>query len=339
MGYAKELSWSFTRSKSIAECPRGAWFQYYVSGEKDVAARAYALRDLTTLKMAAGSAVDLIISAALKAFRDDGEVKVGLADFGIRHLRKQLANSLQVVPEIQTGGRWDRSSNKWMPPFVHHYYGLDLGDEAVRRMEDRIATCLSEFERGEVWERIRSVPPASWHPLNKVDENGGDRIPSFYSSIGLKIWSSIDFAMLDDGTVYVIDWKSGVPSRAARESAREQLAVYVMWACKHYGVRPEQVRVQAVWLSEGATWAPETVEEAALRSLAKRIKEEATAEEERLQIQRNIHGKPIQINGPRENFLPNPSTKRCVECRFREICSEGLRECSHLRVTEGLTSN
>jgi CRISPR/Cas system-associated exonuclease Cas4 (RecB family) len=327
MGYARELSWSLTRSKAMAECPRGAWFQYFVRGEKDLEARAYALRDLTTLLMAAGSAVDYVIARAMRAFRDDGEVLPRLSDVGVRLLRKQVQNSLAVVSEIQSGGRWDRSSGKWMPPLVHHYYGFDLGKEYMRRMEDRVATCLREFERGEAWERIRAADVAGWYPLSKLEEC---QVPSFFASIGLKVWAAVDFAMFVDGTAYVIDWKSGVDSPKAREDAQDQLAVYAMWACRHYGLYPDRVMVQAVWLQRKTEWKPIVVDENVVKAVAMRVRAEAKEEETRLDIRRNVHGKPIRIWGSREDFPTAPESRRCRDCSFRELCPDGRDACSHL---------
>lgn len=332
MGYAKELSWSLTRSKATSECPRGTWFQYFVRGERDLEGRAYALRDLTTLPMAAGSAVDYVIARAMKAFRDQGEVIPRLPDVGVRLLRRQLLNSRAVVPEIQRGGRWDRSSGKWMPPLVHHYYRLDVGEEYVQRMEARVAACLHEFERGEVWRRIRTADVAGWYPLSKLEECG---VPSFIASIGLKVWAAVDFAMLDDGAAYVIDWKSGANSAKAQEEAQHQLAVYAMWACRQYGLYPERVMVQAVWLQAGSDWEPLVVDEEVVKAVAKRIRAEALAEEARLDVRRNVHGKPIRIWGRREDFPPAPSGRRCTECRFRELCPEGRAACDHLPVDLG----
>jgi len=283
--------------------------------------------------MAAGAAVDYVIGRAMKAHRDDGEALVGLATAGVRLFRRQIQNSLAVVPEIQNGGRWDRSSGKWMPPLQHHYYGLDLGDEAVARMERRIVECLGEFESGAVWERIRRVSPAAWHPLGKMD---GRDVPSFLTSCGVKVWSAVDFAMVDGDMAHVVDWKSGVPSPSAQEAARDQLAVYAMWACRHYGLRPERVQVQAVWLQAPTAWEPQTVDDVRLRSVAKRIKAEVAAEEARLEIRLNVRGRRVQRKAPRENFPPRPGTKRCVECRFRELCPEGQRECAHLQTTAAL---
>lgn len=303
-------------------------------GEKDVQARVYALKDLTTLQMAAGSAVDYMIARAIRAFRENGELLPRLPDDGVQFIRQQLANSLAVIPEIQNGGRWDRSSGRWMPPLQHHYYGLDIGREFEQRMEDRVATCLKNFEDGEHWEWIRSVPTKGWYPLSKLGECP---VPSFQTKQGLKVWASIDFALLQNGTVFIIDWKSGGESSWALRDARDQLAVYAIWACRHYGLRPDSIMVEAVWLQSPNCMSLAKIDEEATRAVADRIKSEARREEELLRIMRNAYGKPIQIYADRERFPPTPNVRRCAECRFRELCPEGQQMCSHLLSTHQRT--
>lgn len=328
MGYSRELSWSLTRAKTLRDCPRAAWFAYYAQGEPAYAERAATLRHLVTLPMAAGAAVDYVIARALREWRDEGRLLKNLPAAGVRLLRKQAANSRASAGGVAAGTRpWPQVGASSLPPFQHDVYGYDLGRRYEASMEERVARCLATFERSEVWRRLRRSDPTGWHPLSRLWECP---IPRLVTREGLKVWANVDFAMRDRGGVFVLDWKTGKETPQAVEEARAQLVVYAMWACKNFHVPPERVRVQAVWLQGEARWCPDQVGRDEMEAVARRVREEASAEEALVMAQRNAEGRVLRVYAGIEGFPPRPSSRGCLTCRFRELCPEGKEACVHV---------
>ena len=327
MGYAKELSWSFSRAKALSECPRSAWFLYWSQGEPKYAERVATLRQLTTLPTAAGAAVDYVIARALKAWRDDRVVLEGLPAVGVGMLRRQRAESDRAAGAIALGGKWRATKEAWLPPFQDHVYAYDLGSRYEADMEERVARCLANFESSEVWLRLRESDTTTWQPFSKLDKSP---IPSISIGDGLTVWSSIDFAMGDSKGAVVLDWKSGNESAQAVEAAKDQLIVYAAWACRHFGLEPEEVSVQAVWLQREPKWCPEPSNPTELIGLTKRIEAETAAEKALVAPQTNARGRVLRYHAQFEKFPPRPSSRGCLQCRFRELCPEGTEACGHV---------
>ena len=328
MGYSRELSWSMTRAKTLRDCPRAAWFTYHVQGEPAYAERASTLRHLVTLPMAAGSAVDYVIARALKAWRDEGRVLKNLPAAGVRLIHRQRADSIAVAEGIAGGGRWRPSSTTRLAPLQHDVYGYDLGHRYEASMEERVAGCLATFERSGVWRRLRRSDSRTWHPLSRLGECP---IPSLTTKGGMKVWTNVDFAMGGRQGAVVLDWKTGRETPQAVEDARAQLAVYALWACKHFHVLPEKVKVQAVWLQEEARWKPERVGYEELEIAARRVREEAAAEAVLVSAQANAEGQVLRYRAQIEDFPPRASSRGCLPCRFRELCVEGQDSCRHVQ--------
>ena len=167
MGVTRNISWSVTRSRTMTECPRQGFFEYYADGEPESYA-AWNLKELVTLPMLAGEVVDIVISAALKKVSKGEPLPTKMADVGTRNFRKFVDASARIVASMRESARTAETRRKSpYRPLQSDWYGLDLGKDYELRLEKQVADCLSNFEKSEVLERILAVDPANWGPITR----------------------------------------------------------------------------------------------------------------------------------------------------------------------------
>lgn len=321
MGRATRYSWSHSRSAALKECPRRAFYEYYSEGEPEDR-DCWKLKELTSLPMWAGSVVDFIITRALVEFQKSGSAKEGLAEFGVRHYWRGLERSPQIAEAMRERPRTKAERNgEPFRPLQHHYYRLDLGREYEVSMAGRVASCLSNFEGSETYDRIRSAGAAAWLPRT-------DSVPSFALQ-GHTIYTALDFAFRDGDDLHILDWKSGYEGERATESATRQLGVYALYGIYELKHPLDRIHTQAVWLQGSADWQPERPSKDGLRAIRDGIIAEVQAEHGLLDV-REFPSRRREYRANRESFPTKPSSRTCLNCKFREICPEGAAACAHV---------
>ena len=319
--------WSYSRSRLFKNCPRAYYYRYLLRNS-DEAHRARVLGNLTTLQMAAGGAVDFVISRTLAAWRDKGELKTDLDEVGERLIRRIIAESPHTVDAMRNCDQDAPKYDRHLPPLASDFYNIDLGAEFTERMVTRVMQCLHTFEQGEIWERLRGFGCSTWGPLVQVDL---ERMPFFTLNRCIRVSAAYDFALKLDSTVHIVDWKAGLHSERALRDASDQLTVYGLWAAAEYRVPIETVRTQAVWLSEGAPiWNPQPLNPDLASETVDRIQQEVAEEQTRLIPVRNPDSNVVSYEVDPSAYPPNPSTSRCLECPFRKLCPAGQVECAHV---------
>lgn len=324
MGRATRYSWSHSRSSALAECPRRAFYEYYVEGEPEDSA-VWRLKELTQLPMWAGSVVDFIISRALGEIRSKGTARTGLAEYGSRHYWRGIKRSRGIVESIRQRARTrDERNAEPFRPLQHDYYGFDVGEEYLATMDNRVRTCLENFEHSETYERMRAAGVQNWGSVVKLDE---DVAPSFTLQ-GQKIYAAYDFWFRDQDELHILDWKTGSEGYGSA-SAERQLSVYALYGIYELRQPLDRIYTQAVWLQGTADWNPERPTRDDLRKVRDGILAEIAAEHELLDVR---HFKTrSEYHASREAFPPKPSVRACLNCKFREVCAEGCSACSHVR--------
>lgn len=324
MGISRNLSWSITRSKTLAECPRRFFFEYFADGEAEAYA-AWNLKELLTPAMLAGEVVDLVIAAALKRIAKGEQPPMEMGNVAASTFRKFVKQSPQVVAAMRLKARTakERTSSPYRP-LQSDWYGLDLGEEYFMRLESQVRDCLSTFEASEVLERIRSTNPQNWGPFTR-----SMRTRPFFEMEGYRIYTSFDFYFREGDELYLLDWKSGSESPTLREAAKGQLAVYALFAHRTFDLSPERIHTQAVWLRDHANWDPIEISQGELAVAEARITAEVRREHELLEV-RHVDAEAVEFHADRSQFLPKPSVNKCAQCKFREICPAGETACGHI---------
>lgn len=227
-----EFSWSKSRHEKLAECPRQYFFHYYGSWggwERNASPEVrelYTLKKLTARQAWAGSTVHDAIKRALTLVRDGQPID---GDDLVARTRARMRAEFRESREKAYRARKAFG-------LVEHEYDEALPDEVWRANWELVESCIRAFLRSRWLEAARGLAPEQWLP---IDELGS------FSFDGTKIFAAPDFAYrTPDGGVVVVDWKTG----QRRESDREQLRGYAMYARDTWGVPLDRVACRVVYL-------------------------------------------------------------------------------------------
>ena len=227
-----EFSWSKSRHGKLAECPRQYYLHYYGSWggwERDAPAEVrelYQLKKLTTRQAWAGSTVHDAVKRALASIRDGAPVDPARLVDGVRaSMRAQFRESRDKAYRTRKAFG-----------LVEHEYEEPVGDEDWRANWELVERCLAAFFESRWVEEARRLPRERWLPI--------DELGSFLFE-GTKIFAAPDFAFRTEaGGVVVVDWKTG----QKRESDKEQLLGYAMYARDTWGAPLEKIECRVVYL-------------------------------------------------------------------------------------------
>jgi len=325
MGICRTPSWSLTRQRTFSHCPRMGFFEYYSEGEPE-SYLAWNLRELITLPMLVGEVVDLVIAAALKKVGRGEKLPSNMAGVGIKTLDRLVSASSRLVQSMRQSARTAESRrSSHQKALINHWYGIDQGIEYQDVLRGQVAISLDTFQNSEVAERIIKAGVASWGPFTR-----SMRTRPYFDLNGLRAYTSFDFYFRSNEDLFILDWKSGVPSPAARESAEAQLDLYALYGAKVLGAPHDHIFKQAIWLRESGAWNPTPVTTDSLEA-AERIALSQVDQERSLVKVNEIDGSYL---ADRSMFPPTPSAHKCCFCKYREICPEGAAACKGL-VTNG----
>lgn len=227
------FSWSKSRHEKFEECLRQYFLHYYGSwGGWDREAPAdvkelYLLKKLTSRHAWAGTAVHDAIKRILTSIR--GGV-LPEADRVVDSVRASMRAQFR-----QSRGRIYRSRKAF--GLLEHEYEEPVGDEAWKGNWDHVERCIRAFF-GSRWIGLaQELPPERWLPVDELGTFAFGDVPVF---------AAPDFAFRTAEGVEVVDWKTG----RQRESDREQLLGYALYAGETWGVAPEGIRCTLVYLPD-----------------------------------------------------------------------------------------
>ena len=194
-----EFAWSISRQRLLEQCPRAYFYRYYASWNgwlreaPEEARLAYRLSKLTGLDALLGQEIDVRareIEAAARAGEDPPR-----------------ASELEARTRAALNQAWqssrDRASFEASPKLVTMLRSIYLGrepDTEVARVKEKIPLCIQNLLAVPHWERVASC-----------GEEGCVLIPDFaHFFVGeVKAFAAADLAYVHDGTLHVIDWKTG----------------------------------------------------------------------------------------------------------------------------------
>ncbi len=292
-----EFSWSKSRHGKLEECPRQYYYQYYGSWggwerDADPAVRElYVLKKLTTRPAWAGSCVHDAAKRVLTSLRDGGAPPVAeqVIDDTRGRMRAQFRESRDRVYRVRKAFG-----------LLEHEYDEPVSDEEWRANWELVERCLQAF-LGSRWLTLAAaLPPERWLP---IDELGS------FPFEGTKIFAAPDFAYRTaDGGAVVVDWKTG----QQRESDREQLLGYAMFARDTWGVPLERIECRVVYLpsanEDEVRVGSEEVEAFAGRMRASIARMKALLDD------------PAQNLARIERFPATGDDRACRRCPFRRPC-------------------
>jgi CRISPR/Cas system-associated exonuclease Cas4 (RecB family) len=300
--------WSATRARTFLECRRKYHFRYHLAplGRRpdapEAARRAFRVKDLVGLEAWAGDVVHGAIRTALDRWRAGR--------------RFEEAEALELAGRLLS--RQYRDSHAyWTAPgeeFPHrpvlldlHYYTGEgpLNRDRARALKARVEGCVREFMRSELARRIRWAGPSQWLP---IDRNAAARIGE-----NLLVLVRPDFAFVEGGLLYIVDWKSGKPDPFWE---RVQVTCYALYAREKWrrelpDIVPQIVHLHPEFEIADVEYTPESVGEVS-----------AFIRESQEGILSLLEDGELP---PPERFPPAEDDRLCRWCQFRGICDRGSR--------------
>jgi hypothetical protein len=307
------FSWSHSASTDFELCRRKRyWSKYGAWGgwERDASNEcktAYRLNKMTNRFCLYGIAAEDAVMWMLK------EVQAG------KKPTQEEAYDTIARPLLRKA--WDESKGKaWLrfpkAACLHEHYYPEFNDLPDRDIMEKIAEVVKASLKGfeeTVLPRLQDVTPEMEIPVGVVGK--GD--PEHFFFEGVKVYAIPDYVFVREGVWHILDWKSG----AAKESHREQVGLYALWALEKHQVRPENVILSLEYLQHGEhqtfTVTPEDLEQ-----VRERIRESVQDMSQYL-----MNADPAE-NQP----LPKPEWDMCYEpslcrsCEFFELCRPELEE-------------
>lgn len=293
--------YSHTKRSVLEKCPRMYFYQYYAASFKPpvqdpqlllfgddrpdhlsiVASEIETARRLAKLSSApqhAGQILHDLVAQALK--HPDWQVqwftnKAQARFLGFRDAESSFVERFNQVSDAEV--RIKRALD-----------GLLLG---IRNFfgSAEVRSLVESMNCGE--QRLVERPLGGFSPVRKFSIQG-----------------RIDYCAKVGAQVDVIDWKMG---RSTGDEDSLQLAVYGIWAMKHFSVEPKDVRVRRVFLGDAK------IEEA--RSLTgRRVRRAQARLSQDIEQMAQLH--PYGMAGNAEAFTPKPKEKVCEMCKFRALC-------------------
>lgn len=303
--FKNEFSWSNHRSRVFQECKRKYFLNYYdfwggwSHDSSEETREIYILKKLTNRYMWVGSLVHDAIAEVLKS------VRVGRYP-SRSSVKEEFVKCMRTGYADSQRGRY-RVDPKNVTGLVEHEYDEEVPDSEWKEMRDLGYACIDAFYESDILGQIRQDPPARWLAIEgDVSEKG--TFADHFMIGDLKVWLILDFAFQDsDGTVHIIDWKTGKSS-----SDPLQLHVYGYYAWKVWDISPEQLELRFVNLAREDEYR-ESFSQEKLENVEQEILDDVMEMKDFLED-------PEANQARKEDFPMIDETRICKRCRFRKIC-------------------
>jgi len=302
LGPYPERSWSLSKHKEFVECPRKYFFSTYEQwGGWELAAperkqRAYRLKKLFSFHAYLGRIIHDEIAAALR--KSAFSIEESLS-----RVRKRLINAFNDSLNKQT--RWEMDP-KSIVMFQEVYYEREkwnkqAADSQINELENKARTCLQNFAASNSFKRLQRENCE----IVEIEEG----FPSFQLD-GLKIFSVVDLLFRkSDGSMWIIDWKTGKPNEDYEE---RQLKIYSMYVQQQHNIALEEIYCTDEFLLEGESVGYSFTEE------------DISIEKQRIRFSNKKMEEllaDVKLNKPKDmSDFPKRSDGHCQFCSFREIC-------------------
>jgi CRISPR/Cas system-associated exonuclease Cas4 (RecB family) len=305
------FSWSFSAAADFDECRRRRyWSKYGMWGgwEKNASPetkKAYQLNKMDNRWGLMGQAAENAIMRVLRQHQAGNPMDAETAFETVARpfLREKWTQSKR--------DEW-KSSPKQFCCLREHYYGT-MGDEkaVAEQMSGQIKNCIVNFIE-KVLPRIGTVTREQELPV-KTPETGGD--PENITWNGVKMYVIPDYAYRIGGAFHIHDWKAG----KIKESHREQLGLYALWAREKFRAKPEDTFLYIEYLNEGQV-APFQLTAEDFGLIEARIEASVAEMTEYLADFNRDKNVPL----PKEEWELAADPASCKNCNFYELCKEEL---------------
>jgi hypothetical protein len=302
-----EFSWSWSRHRAFATCPRLYWLAHYGfwnGWQRGAPSREiYIQKRLNTRPQWLGTQVHAAAEWVLS------EVRSGRPPAPERAVERARRQAVTMIGDSERG--LYRHDPKRKPGFVEHYYGEEIPPDAWEGDIDEIARQVAGLFENPVFLRLCRVP----EQIDEVEELAQVRID------GVPVWVSLDVLVRDsDGGRVVIDWKTGRAHES--DTVAQQLGVYGAYvAARYFDAPPDgdgplpDGRIKAMYVNlRSGDYETFTIDAATIRGSVAQIRSSVAAMYERLA--------DVRGNIAREEDFPMlpAGDPQCARCAYRRSC-------------------
>jgi PD-(D/E)XK nuclease superfamily len=294
-------SLSYSKREMLVTCLRRYFYEYYAPAKKvpfDASRKAAiaSLKEMSGLHMLYGDVGHWFIEQYLKK-GDSSRSWVERTAF------ERFDKAVLYSRDPRYRGR--AHLEQYPPPAIMEFqFGDPDADALSASLRESLATAIDNFYRPgpvrDAWAQI----VAGEHWVEK-------RLTGLPKIDGFGVEGRADLVGRDAGGVRIIDWKFGQPG-GTQDSL--QLHIYGLWAEKEFGIRPEQVRVQRIYLRGGTVEPERALDRASLRVGRARLIQD-------IELMREMD--PYGQAGNEEAFTPCNQINVCKQCKYRTACPEG----------------
>ena len=294
-------SLSYSKRETLETCLRRYFYEYYAAAKKvpfDASRKAAiaSLKEMSGLHMVYGDAGHWFIEQYLKK-GESSRSWVQQTAF------EKFDKAVLFSRDPRYRGR--RHLEKYPPPAIMEYeFGDPDADSLSASLREALVSSLDNFYRPgpvrETWQQII----AGEHWVEK-------RLSGLPKIDGFDVEGRADLVGRDAAGVRIVDWKFGQPG-GTQDSL--QLHIYGLLAEKEFGISPENVRVQRIFLRGGTVEPERALDRASLRVGRARLIQD-------IELMRELD--PYGQAGNEEAFTPCKQINVCKQCKYRTACPEG----------------
>jgi len=302
----QSYAWSASRIKTLRECARKYWYNYFCAWEgwlayaEEAKKEAYLLKNITNFPMYVGTIVHNVIEDCINQFRSSSKWPT-------------LESSKQKVIQLLRNG-WLESKNKdWQKNakkvnFFEHYHNEPPTKQKLQEYKSKALRCIEAFYKCDLFKIMDSLQPDQWVSIEEFQK--------FKMITGEEITVKLDCAFKNNGKLILVDFKTGKPNN----DIIEQMTVYSMYALKMKWIEKlEDIVIIPAFLAyfeDDPTTAFPTIEinKSQIQQQIDIIKREYPILE---QAHNNRNNK--------EFFAMTENIKRCAYCNFKSICPGSIR--------------
>lgn len=298
-----DVVWSHSRRSTLEQCPRRYYYEYFGASSRLAVGepnkqRLRFLKSLQGRHERAGTIVhQLIANWVRKAQSGERWTNERMARWGRQLFERDVQFSLRW-PD----GNPTIAKDKFPPLLLREFHhrernARELCQESVKRIGDAL---------------MAFVDAVAFEPFRLGAAQPGSRVEEGFQIQGLpcRTKGKVDLAFVNDGTVYVADWKLGVSDGTGATSL--QLAAYGIWAREQF---PEAatIRVFKAFLADSVAR-----EYAVTKQLEGAVRARIVQDSQRMALLQG-YGADAQT----EAFTACAQPRVCALCKYRSICPEG----------------
>ena len=305
-----EFSWSHSRDRTLRECERRYYWQYYgghngwETGAPLEARAAWRLKKLTAFPMALGSEIHLRAREVAEAVRDGRPLPDHrtLWDRTRGALNRLHLRSSDRDAFIASPGRH--------PITADAYYGRAADRARLAALREKAERCLTHLLTCPVWDEMRAgAPPGGRPDVRVIDDLAHVHVD------GVKVYVAPDLVFRTPRAGWVVvDWKTGDDA-----GVEEQLALYALYLRDGLGLplRGGACECRVVHL-DGAHVDTFVVTEADLTAARARVAASAG------RMRQFLADAAANVPRPKAEFALETHGRRCRFCNYYELCAEEL---------------